>query len=153
MVDILEFKDKWTVAGRCFRSIDDAKKFRNRINRNFEKWEKYELHLKEGTDLGEKGNYDDAISKLRDAIEYYPLDEMAYFRRGCIYLKKDEYFKAIKDFSWAIRFSCYDVVCADYYSFRAHAYQMVNMYDEAKADENKANEQRYITRLYRALKT
>jgi Flp pilus assembly protein TadD len=61
-----------------------------------------------GTVLGEKGQFDQAISDFNRAIEINPRYIKAYNNRGIVYRLKGQYDKAILDFNKAIEINSLD---------------------------------------------
>jgi len=61
-----------------------------------------------GTDRGEKGQYDEAISDFKKAIEINPRYNKAYNNRGIVYRLKGQYDQAVSDFNKAIEINPLD---------------------------------------------
>ena len=61
-----------------------------------------------GIAFGEKGQYDQAISDLNQAVEINPRYIKAYNNRGVIYRLREQYDKAISDFNQAIEINPLD---------------------------------------------
>lgn len=61
-----------------------------------------------GAALGEKGQYDRAISDFTKAIEISPRYNKAYNNRGIVYRRKGQYDQAVSDFNKAIEINPLD---------------------------------------------
>ena len=90
-----------------------------------------------------KGDFDCALEKCNKAIALVPLYYYPYKIRGCIYYDRNEYEKAIEDFTQAIN-SLDDALedKAVVYKLRGKCYRVIGEEDRANSDFTKAEELR-----------
>jgi tetratricopeptide (TPR) repeat protein len=94
-------------------------------------------HKKEALTLAQKGQYDQALSQIDQALAMNPKDAETYTRRGGIYTLQKQYDKALENFNRAIDL---DPRSAKAYYNRALVYYYQGKYDQALADLNKTIE-------------
>ena len=96
-------------------------------------------------DLGDayrrKGDFDCALKKCNKAIALVPIYYYPYKIRGCIYYDRNEYEKAIEDFTQVID-TLHDAVDdkAVVYDLRGECYRAIGEEDLANADDTSAKE-------------
>ena len=91
----------------------------------------------QGTELLEKGQYDQAIANFDKAIEINPRYAEAYNNRGIAYLRKGQYDKAISDFTKVIEINPKDAMA---HENRGLVYAILGQYDKSTSDHTKAIE-------------
>lgn len=92
---------------------------------------------KQGILYFQKGQYEQAICALNEALEIDPNSADAHYRRGFVYRQLGQYDKAISDYSKAIEMNPRH---PDAYFDRAVAYKDKGEYDSAIADYTRASE-------------
>ena len=96
-------------------------------------------------DLGDayrrKGDFDSALNECNKAIDLVPIYYYPYKIRGCIYYDRNEYEKAIEDFTKVID-TLHDAVDdkAVVYDLRGECYRAIGEEDLANADDTSAKE-------------
>lgn len=82
-----------------------------------------------------KGEYDEAIYELGEAIKLAPRDATAYAGRGDVWYRKEQYGKAIADYDEALKLDPNDALT---YNNRGLAWSQSGNLDRALADYNEA---------------
>ena len=76
----------------------------------------------------------DSIAFWSDVIEKNPVCVEAYYNRAAMYNEKNEYDKAVKDFTDGLKIDPNDAKKLNFYSSRAFIYQKMGKYDSALID-------------------
>ena len=96
------------------------------------------LYVDRGLNYTEKHKYKLGIADFTEAIKLQPEQKNVYWYRGLAYYEKeDDYIAAIADFTKCIENDSSD---ADYYEMRGKCYYLIDRYDLAVVDLNKAIE-------------
>ena len=96
-----------------------------------------EKKLDKGLKLYRKGKYQKAIDIFSEILAENPNNEIAYNRRGNVYLKLEQYDAAITDYNRAIALNPNYLKA---YNNRGNAYFKLQLYESALADYNRVIE-------------